>query len=139
MRLNTDGYGASTFHAGSYFYKGREYRSLAKSQGMWVILSIYRSQEGNARNQRAIQRYGLKVDSLAKVETIPVGQKQRVEILKVLYRGARLIILDEPTAVLTPQETDELFVSIKAHYKEGYVPSSSLRQIARSDGNSRIG
>jgi general nucleoside transport system ATP-binding protein len=68
-----------------------------------------------------IQRYGLKVDPLVKVETIPVGQKQRVEILKVLYRGARLIILDEPTAVLTPQETDELFVSIKALIQQGYT------------------
>jgi len=68
-----------------------------------------------------IRTYGLKVDPEARVDTIPVGQKQRVEILKVLYRGARLIILDEPTAVLTPQETDELFVSIKALVAQGYT------------------
>ncbi|SHF25712.1 nucleoside ABC transporter ATP-binding protein [Seinonella peptonophila] len=68
-----------------------------------------------------IQRYTLKVDPQAKVEMISVGQKQRVEILKVLYRGARLIILDEPTAVLTPQETDELFHSMKELVKENYT------------------
>ncbi|MDR1546324.1 MAG: ABC transporter ATP-binding protein [Deltaproteobacteria bacterium] len=55
------------------------------------------------------ERYNLKVDPLARVEDISVGLKQKVELLKVLLRGARLLILDEPTAVLTPQETEELF------------------------------
>ena len=50
------------------------------------------------------QRFGLAVDPAAKVENISVGQQQRVEILKSLYRGAEVLILDEPTAVLTPQE-----------------------------------
>ena len=68
-----------------------------------------------------IETYGLKVDPQAVVDTITVGQKQRVEILKVLYRGAKLIILDEPTAVLTPQETDELFLSIKSLVSQGYT------------------
>lgn len=68
-----------------------------------------------------IDTYGLKVNPNAKVETIPVGQKQRVEILKVLYRGAKLIIMDEPTAVLTPQETDELFHSVRALVREGHT------------------
>jgi general nucleoside transport system ATP-binding protein len=54
------------------------------------------------------KRYGLHVDPRAKVEEISVGQQQRVEILKALYRGAELLILDEPTAVLTPQEVNEL-------------------------------
>jgi simple sugar transport system ATP-binding protein len=54
------------------------------------------------------QRYGLHVDPTAKIEQISVGQQQRVEILKALYRGAELLILDEPTAVLTPQEVAEL-------------------------------
>ena len=71
--------------------------------------------------ERLIETYGLSVNPHAKVETIPVGQKQRVEILKVLYRGAKLIIMDEPTAVLTPQETDELFISIKALVAEGHT------------------
>ncbi|MDA8442654.1 MAG: ABC transporter ATP-binding protein [Peptococcaceae bacterium] len=55
------------------------------------------------------QRYGLKVDPQAKVESISVGMQQRVEILKALYRGTEILILDEPTAVLTPQEILELF------------------------------
>ncbi|HYG59059.1 MAG TPA: ABC transporter ATP-binding protein [Symbiobacteriaceae bacterium] len=54
------------------------------------------------------KRYGLAVDPRAKVEHITVGQQQRVEILKALYRGAELLILDEPTGVLTPQEIQEL-------------------------------
>src|SRR6266568_612922 len=54
-------------------------------------------------------RYGLPVDPRARVQDITVGQQQRVEILKALFRGARILILDEPTAVLTPQEAQELF------------------------------
>jgi general nucleoside transport system ATP-binding protein len=56
---------------------------------------------------------GLDVDPLAYVSELGVGERQRVEILKVLYRGAKIIILDEPTAVLVPQEVDELFVSLR--------------------------
>ncbi len=55
------------------------------------------------------EKYGLYVDVDAKIEDIPVGMQQRVEILKTLYRGAEILIFDEPTAVLTPQETEELF------------------------------
>ena len=55
-----------------------------------------------------IEKYGLDVDPDAKIEDISVGMQQRVEILKALYRGADILILDEPTAVLTPQEIDEL-------------------------------
>src|SRR5258708_15646201 len=54
------------------------------------------------------ERYGLLVDPDARVDRISVGQQQRVEILKALYRGAEILILDEPTAVLTPQEAKEL-------------------------------
>ncbi len=54
-------------------------------------------------------KYNLKVDAEARIEDLSVGMKQKVEIIKVLARGAKLLILDEPTAVLTPQETDELF------------------------------
>ena len=58
-------------------------------------------------------RYGLKVDASARVSTLSVGEQQRVEIVKALYRGVNLLILDEPTAVLTPQETTDLFHTLK--------------------------
>ncbi len=57
--------------------------------------------------------YGLKLDPAKKVESLSVGERQRVEIVKVLYRGARILILDEPTAVLVPSEVNELFDSIR--------------------------
>lgn len=65
------------------------------------------------------QRYRLKVDPLPPVGTLPVGQQQRVEILKALYRNARVLILDEPTAVLAPQEVQELFVAIRSLVAQG--------------------
>jgi general nucleoside transport system ATP-binding protein len=65
------------------------------------------------------QRFGLAVNPGARVENISVGQQQRVEILKALYRGAEILILDEPTAVLTPQEAGELFGIIKSLQAEG--------------------
>ena len=55
------------------------------------------------------ERFGLSVEPDRKIYSLSVGEKQTVEILKVLYRGARILILDEPTAVLTPQETERLF------------------------------
>src|SRR6478735_82941 len=64
-------------------------------------------------------RYGLGVDSGAMVEILGVGARQRVEILKVLYRGAKILILDEPTAVLVPQEVDELFGNLRELKAEG--------------------
>lgn len=54
-------------------------------------------------------KYGFKIDPWARIEDVSVGIQQRVEIIKVLYRGAEILILDEPTAVLTPQEVEELF------------------------------
>jgi general nucleoside transport system ATP-binding protein len=65
------------------------------------------------------QRYGLAVDPDAKIQAITVAQQQRVEILKALYRGARILILDEPTAVLTPQESQELFEIIRSLKEQG--------------------
>jgi len=64
-------------------------------------------------------RHGLGVDPRAKIEHLSVGVQQRVEILKLLYRKARLLILDEPTAVLTPQETDGLFEVLRSLVAEG--------------------
>src|SRR5581483_639718 len=65
------------------------------------------------------QRFGLAVEPGALVSTITVGQQQRVEILKALYRGADVLILDEPTAVLTPQEAAELFEIVRALKADG--------------------
>jgi len=65
--------------------------------------------------------YGLKIDPSAYIWQLSVGQQQRVEIIKALYRGAALLILDEPTAVLTPQEVDELFVIMRQMVKDGHA------------------
>jgi len=71
--------------------------------------------DGRAARERIAEigrRYGMHLDPDELVETLTVGERQRVEIVKVLYRGARILILDEPTAVLVPQEVDELFASL---------------------------
>ncbi len=65
------------------------------------------------------QRYGLQVDPSAYIWQLSVGEQQRVEILKALYRGAEILILDEPTAVLTPQESDELGRTLRRMADEG--------------------
>jgi len=64
-------------------------------------------------------RYGLAVDPGARIDRITVGQQQRVEILKALYRGAEILVLDEPTAVLTPQEAQELFEIVRSLETQG--------------------
>ncbi len=65
------------------------------------------------------KKYGLKVDPTEKVANLPVGIQQRVEILKILRRGAEILIFDEPTAVLTPEETEDLFKTLMALKKSG--------------------
>ncbi|MCP8969057.1 ABC transporter ATP-binding protein [Ectobacillus ponti] len=69
--------------------------------------------------QKLSEQYGLAVDPYAKIEDISVGMQQRVEILKTLYRGAEILIFDEPTAVLTPQEIGELINILKRLVSEG--------------------
>ncbi|MCC5910199.1 MAG: ABC transporter ATP-binding protein [Clostridiaceae bacterium] len=68
--------------------------------------------------QDLVRTYGLKVEPQLKVRDVSVGIQQRIEILKALHKGADILILDEPTAVLTPQETEELFVVIRKLVKE---------------------
>jgi ABC-type uncharacterized transport system ATPase subunit len=65
------------------------------------------------------RRHGLTVDPRARIWQLSVGEQQRVEILKFLYRGARVLILDEPTAVLAPQEADELFRTLRSMVTDG--------------------
>ncbi|WP_089970101.1 ABC transporter ATP-binding protein [Lihuaxuella thermophila] len=91
-----------------------------------IILGDERSKRGMIdykKAERQIQelsdRYGLRVDPTAKISEISVGMQQRVEILKTLYRGADTLIFDEPTAVLTPQEIDELIEIMRNLVKEG--------------------
>ena len=67
------------------------------------------------------KKYNLKVDAKAKVKDISIAMKQKLEILKALYRGAKILILDEPTAVLTPQEIEELFKQLKLLKAKGYT------------------
>ena len=71
------------------------------------------------RIEELSKKYGLNVDPYAKIEDISVGMQQRVEILKMLYRDANVLIFDEPTAVLTPSEIDELLAIMKGMIKEG--------------------
>jgi general nucleoside transport system ATP-binding protein len=72
-----------------------------------------------ARIKALSVQYGLAVDPSAYVRDLPVGAQQRVEIVKALYRNADILILDEPTAVLTPQEADDLFVIMRGMAKQG--------------------
>ena len=82
-------------------------------------LGFLRKKEARKKVEELSRRYGLKVDLDAKVEDITVGMQQRVEILKMLYRDNEILIFDEPTAVLTPQEIDELMATMKKFAKEG--------------------
>ncbi len=73
----------------------------------------------DAEIARLAEAHGLNVDPRAKVWQLSVGERQRVEILKVLYRGARVLIMDEPTAVLAPQEIDDLFRTLRSMTEAG--------------------
>ena len=75
----------------------------------------------SARIIELADKYRLEIDPKATVSDLAVGQRQRVEIIKALYRGAALLVLDEPTAVLTPQEVDELFVIFRQMAQDGHA------------------
>ena len=80
------------------------------TEPLWQPFS--RRAQARARLLDVAQRFGLPVDPYARVGDLTVGERQRVEILKALVRGARILILDEPTAVLTPQESESLFTTL---------------------------
>ncbi len=75
----------------------------------------------SARIRELADKYGLQVNPDILVSKLAVGERQRVEIIKALYRGAALLVLDEPTAVLTPQEVDDLFVIFKQMAADGHA------------------
>lgn len=72
-----------------------------------------------ARIKELSQKHGLNIDPWARIDHLPVGVQQRIEIMKLLYRNARILILDEPTAVLTPQETTKLLATLRSLAAEG--------------------
>ena len=82
-------------------------------------MGFLQKKAARAKVEALSERYGLKVDLDAKVEDITVGMQQRVEILKMLYRDNEILIFDEPTAALTPQEIDELMATMREFAKEG--------------------
>jgi simple sugar transport system ATP-binding protein len=87
--------------------------SEPSAPGAKGLAGVWDTAKARADVARLSKEYGLKVDPDAIVENLSVGEQQRVEIVKILYRGAKILILDEPTAVLTPQEADELFVTLR--------------------------
>lgn len=89
---------------------------LGREPGHYGIIDFATARE---RVREISERYGLKVDPDAKIIDLSVGMQQRVEILKALYQGVRVLILDEPTAVLTPQEVTELFTVVRSLVDEG--------------------
>jgi simple sugar transport system ATP-binding protein len=82
-------------------------------------LGVYRAAAAERAVGELAARHRLLADPAARIESLPVGVQQRVEILKALYHGARVLILDEPTAVLTPQEVDDLFDVLRRLREEG--------------------
>ncbi len=82
---------------------------------------FFDERRATALTRELCEEYGLQVDPEAEIRDLGVGEQQRVEILKALYRGADILILDEPTAVLTPQETDELFEVLRQIVKEKHM------------------
>ena len=91
--------------------------ALGEKSSRWPLADTKRV---SARVRELAEEYGLAVDLDAYVWQLSVGEQQRVEIVKALYKGAGLIILDEPTAVLTPQEVDDLFVTFRRMVAEGH-------------------
>jgi simple sugar transport system ATP-binding protein len=83
---------------------------LLGTEKLWQPFS--RRREARARLTDISKQFGLTIDADARIADLSVGERQRVEILKALYRGARILILDEPTAVLTPQESEALFATL---------------------------
>ncbi len=108
---------------------------LGAESGMMLSHSIAKAK---SEVKKLEQNYGLYIDLNARIDTIPVGQQQRVETIKALYRGAKVLILDEPTGVLTPQEAEQLFDILRALKKQGttiVIITHKLREIMNLTDN----
>ena len=102
-------------------------------------LGFIQRKEARKKVEELSEKYGLKVDLDAKVEDITVGMQQRVEILKMLYRDNEILIFDEPTAVLTPQETDKLFAVLRSMRDDGKaIVIESPEEVDKLDFNRDI-
>ena len=111
-------HGAPALHAHPGDDGGGEHRPRRRADARAPSSTRARREE---RVRELSERFGLAVRPDARIESISVGMQQRVEILKALYRGAEILILDEPTAVLTPQEASELFEIIEALQGRGQI------------------
>ncbi len=83
------------------------------------ILGNIKYKECEKRIQKILKAFNIEIDLSTRTENLPVGTQQKIEIIKLLYRNAEILILDEPTAVLTPQETDDLFETLKKLKESG--------------------
>ena len=109
-------HGAPALHAGRQPERARQ-RDARHRAAVVAVLAPRRG--ARASWSRPAQRFGLQVDPDARIADLSVGERQRVEILKALVRGARILILDEPTAVLTPQESESLFDTLRQMVAQG--------------------
>ena len=100
--------------------------------GLNGLKQVYNTKAIEAEILDCSNKYGLTIDPRAKIWQLSVGEQQRVEIVKMLFRGAEILILDEPTAVLTPQESGELYKNLRSmadHGKGVIVISHKMNEV----------
>ena len=127
-------------HGAPAFHAGRQSDACWRTS-RWAPRAVFAPrldrQRGASASRDLAQHFGLTVDPRRAGRRLSVGERQRVEILKALYRDARILILDEPTAVLTPQETEALFAHAAQAHRAAAVDHLHLAQAARGDGDQR--
>ncbi len=112
-------------------------RTSCSARRRWPNPVFLDRREAHQRIAELGRRFGFEIDPDAKVGSLSVGWQQRVEILKALYRNARILVLDEPTAVLTPQETEEIFAVLRRLASEGPLHRLHQPQALRGAGDRR--
>ena len=106
--------------------------------GLRGLKQVYDSKAIESQILECSKRYGLMIDPKAKIWQLSVGEQQRVEIIKMLFRGAEILILDEPTAVLTPQEAKELYKNLRSMADQGkavIVISHKMNEVLENTDN----